>query len=230
LKFVSPLEFGVLIKRRVRFLADITLETGQEIVAHCPNSGSMKGVYIPGARVAVSRKPPGGKLDFTWEMIFLDGAWVGVNTLIPNRVIRAALEQSALDSFRRYRWIQPEAWISKDTRIDFALGRDKQHWLEVKNVTLVESGVARFPDSVTTRGQKHLLHLTRHAQRGGRSSMLYFVQHHGARSFEPADDIDPTYGKLLRKAVATGVAVHVWKARVTPRGISLAQRLPFRLP
>lgn len=191
----------------------------------------MKGVNIPRAKVALSRKEHGtGKLAFTWEMIFVAGGWVGINTLAPNRIIREAFEQKLIPGFRQYSAFKPEAWISPDTRIDFAMGAARNHWVEVKNVSWVEKGVARFPDSITTRGQKHLIHLTRHAQRGGKSTMLYVVQHHGAEIFEPADDIDPAYGELLRKAVRAGVKIQVWKARVSIRGIELDKKIRYRLP
>lgn len=231
MNFPTPLLKGRLIGRRVRFLADIILDSGEQVVAHCANSGSMKGVLVPGAPVAVSRnQSPAAKLGFTWEQIYLAGGWVGINTQIPNRLVREALEAGLVPALRRYRSFRPEARISSDTRIDFVLGAREEHWLEVKNVTLVEGTTARFPDSVTTRGQKHLRHLIDHVRNGGKSTMFYVVQHHGATAFEPADDIDPDYGILLRRAVAAGVEIQVWRAAVTLSNITLSTPLDYRLP
>ncbi|MBI5059718.1 DNA/RNA nuclease SfsA [candidate division KSB1 bacterium] len=230
MRFATPLLFGTLLQRYQRFLADVRLESGEHIAAHCPNSGSMKGVNVPGARVAVSHHPsPTRRLQYTWELIHLEGGWVGVNTLIPNRLAADAFETGLIPRFRRYVSYRSEAKIAADTRIDFVMGAAERMWVEVKNVTLVEAGVAKFPDSVTTRGAKHLEHLTRHARTGGRSAMLYVCQHHAAERFTSADEIDPTYGALLRRAVAAGVAVEVWIATVTPEEIRLRERLPFQL-
>jgi sugar fermentation stimulation protein A len=228
--FDAPLIPGILLRRYGRFLADIRLDSGEQITAHCPNSGSMKGVALPGNPVMVSHQPaPHRRLHYTWELISLDGGWVGVNTMIPNRLAAEAFERGLIPAFRRYKHFRAEVKIADDTRIDFALGADEQCWVEVKNVTLVENRVARFPDSVTTRGAKHLQHLMAHAKRGGKSAMLYIIQHHLGDSFTTADDIDPVYGKTLRQAMRAGVKVEAWKADVSPREIVLTHNLPLEL-
>ena len=230
MKFATALEFGILLKRYQRFLADVKLDSGDTITAHCPNSGSMKGVNVPGSRVAVSYHPnPARRLQYTWELIELDGGWVGVNTLLPNRLAAEAFEHGLIPRFRRYRSYRAEAKISADTRIDFVLGELERMWVEVKNVTLVEAGIARFPDSVTARGTKHLEHLLRHVRGGGQAAMLYVCQHHAAERFTSADEIDPVYGAALRRAHAAGVAIEVWKAAVAPTEILLTTKLPFFL-
>lgn len=224
--FDPPLQHGVLVRRYQRFLADIRLDDGRVIVAHCPNSGSMRGVNVPGSAVLVSYAPsPTRRIAYTWEMIHADGGWVGINTLAANRLAAEAFERDLIPAFRRYRTYRSEVRVAADTRIDFALGREGQCRVEVKNVTLVEGGVARFPDSVTTRGTKHLRHLAEHALRGGRAAMLYVIQHHAGRVFSPADDIDPVYGAALREAVRSGVRVEAWKAEVTPERIELRERV-----
>ncbi len=245
MKFDSPLLFGTLLLRHKRFFADIRLDNGELVLAHCPNSGSMKGVNVPGAPVAVSWNPdPDRRLRYTWQMIFVDGGWTGVNTLLPNRIVAESLSVRSIPAFRRFSHFQKEVKIADDTRIDFVLssvpgdgrkGRltpdqvESGLWLEVKNVSLCEDRLALFPDSITERGTKHLLHLTRHVKRGGKAAMLYVVQHHAAEEFSPADAIDPVYGKALRVAVGAGVKIEAWKASVSPIEINLSQKLPVRI-
>jgi sugar fermentation stimulation protein A len=228
--FESPLIPGILLRRYARFLSDMKLDSGETVTAHCPNSGSMKGVNVPGSPVLVSHHPsPHRRLQYTWEMIRLDGDWVGINTMIPNRLAAEAFAEGLIPAFRRYKHWRAEVVIAPGTRIDFALGADAQCMVEVKNVTLVENGVALFPDSVTERGTKHLHHLIAHARRGGKSAMLYVIQHPAGNIFSPADDIDPVYGKTLRQAVKAGVKIEAWKAIVTRQEIHLHQKLPIAL-
>jgi len=228
--FELPLIPGTLIRRYKRFLADVRLESGEIITAHCPNSGSMKGVNVPGSDVLLSYHPhPGRKYSHTWEMIRLESGWVGINTLIANRLFAEAFQARAIPELRKFRHLRAEMKISEDTRIDFALGEREQCLVEVKNVTLVESGVARFPDSVTTRGAKHVHHLIRHAEQGGTAVAFFVVQHSAGEIFSPADDIDPQYGAALRKAAATGVKILAWQARVSPQEIRLDHAIPVRL-
>lgn len=224
--FDQPLIAGTLIKRFKRFMAEIKLESGETILAHCPNSGSMKGVNVPGRPVLVSYHPdPKRHLVYTWEMIDLDGGWVGINTMIPNRIAAEALEAGLIPAFRKYSEYRSEVKISEHSRIDFTLGKSGQCWVEVKNVTLVENGHARFPDSVTERGTKHLNHLIEHVQDGGKSAVLFVIQHHAAKTVGPADDLDPVFGKTLRKAAEAGVRIEAWKATVSPKEISLNEPL-----
>jgi sugar fermentation stimulation protein A len=190
----------------------------------------MKGVNVPGCPVLVSfHGDPKRRLQYTWEMIFLDGGWVGVNTMIPNRIAAEAFEAGLIPAFRRYGEYRGEVKIAEDTRIDFVLGRNASCYVEVKNVTLVENGIARFPDSVTTRGAKHVRHLMDHVKRGGKSYVLFVVQHHAATVVTPADDLDPEFGKILRKAASAGVRIEAWKAAVSPREITLSHKLPVKL-
>lgn len=156
-----PLIPGKLIQRYKRFLADIELTTGEIITAHCPNTGPMKGVCEPGSLVQVSQSTnPKRKLPYTWEMIQINYTWVGVNTALPNKVIKIALEQNLLPQLTtRYELIKREVAYGKDkkSRIDFLLSKTAQPdiYLEIKNVTLTQGNIALFPDTVTTRGQKH---------------------------------------------------------------------------
>ena len=245
MRFERPLLFGTLIRRYQRFFAEIELESppvyegtkeggsslishsSSLIVAHCPNTGSMKGVNVPGARVAVSQYPddPARRMKFCWQMIHLDGAWIGINTMVPNKIAAEAFEAGLIPRFRKYSCYQSEVKVSSDSRIDFALGQRNQRLVEVKNVTLVENGLAKFPDCVSERATKHLHRLIEHIAAGGTSSLLFVIQHHAASAFAPADDLDPVYGKTLRKALQKGVTIEAWKAKVTTEEILLSEKV-----
>jgi sugar fermentation stimulation protein A len=231
--FNTPLLPGILIRRHKRFLAEVKLESGETVWAHCPNSGSMKGVNIPGNAVLLSHRPSDKRvLQYTWEMILIDfrgarssSGWVGINTIIPNRIAAEAFESGLIPAFRRYREYRSEVKISEDSRIDFVLGKRGQCMVEVKNVTLVENAVAKFPDCVSTRASKHVRHLIENVKRGNTSAVLFVIQHHAAQSMSAADDLDPEFGKILRKAATAGVKIEAWKAEVTPKSISLSERV-----
>lgn len=217
---------GKLIKRYKRFLADIELDTGQIITAHCPNTGPMIGVSTPGSKVLVSQSSnPKRKLPYTWEAIAVDDIWVGVNTAIPNRAIKLALQQQLLPELAgRYHQVRSEVPYGKNTksRIDFVLTGDDARlplYVEVKNVTLAEGKLALFPDTVTTRGQKHLRELTALIP-DAKPVMLYFISRSDCSIFAPSDRHDPMYGELLRQAVAAGVEVLPYRFKITPEGIS----------
>jgi sugar fermentation stimulation protein A len=228
--FSEPLIPGTLLRRHKRFLAEVKLASGEIVWAHCPNSGSMKGCNIPGNPVLISHHPSDKRvLQYTWEMISIDNGWVGVNTMIPNRIAAEAFESGLIPAFRRYAEYRSEVKISEDSRIDFVLGKRGQCMVEVKNVTLVENGVARFPDCVSTRAAKHVRHLIAHVEAGNTAAVLFVIQHHAARVFTPADDLDPEFGRILRVAAKTGVKIEAWKAEVSPKGIWLKERVKVNL-
>lgn len=223
---------GTLIRRYQRFLADVELDNGRVVTAHCPNSGSMKGCAVPGHRVLLSRSTnPARKLPYTWELVLADGQWVGINTGLPNRLVREGIENGTVQELQGYSSIRPEVPYGENSRIDLLLeGPRGLCFVEVKNVTLVEGGVALFPDAVTTRGQKHLRELMRVVEEGGRGIIFFVVQRGDSRSVAPADAIDPEYGRLLRQATACGVDALAYQASVSPREIHLTHRLPVSLP
>jgi len=217
---------GTLIQRYKRFFADIELDSGETITAHCPNTGPMTGIYIPGNRVQVSlSNSPTRKLPYTWELIEvhdLQPTWVGVNTALPNRVIKAALEARLFPELGNYQQIQGEVpyGIDKKSRIDFLLTGDKMRslYVEVKNTTWTDGQLALFPDCVTTRGQKHLRELTALLPQA-RSVMLYLINRGDCTQFASGDRADPVYGKLLREAIALGLEVLPCRFDVTPEGL-----------
>ena len=219
---------GTLIKRYKRFLADIELTTGETITAHCPNTGPMIGVSTPGSLVLVSQSNnPKRKLAYTWEAIRVNDTqptWVGVNTGLPNKVIKLALEQKLLPQLAdRYDRFRSEVPYGKDkkSRIDFLLtGEDAQPpiYVEVKSVTLTQGRVALFPDTVTTRGQKHLRELIALIP-AAKPVMLYFINRGDCDTFAPGDRYDPKYGNLLREAIAAGVEILPYRFEISPQGV-----------
>jgi sugar fermentation stimulation protein A len=217
---------GVLLKRYKRFLADIELDSGEVITAHCPNTGPMTGICTPGSRVQVSYSPsPTRKLPYTWELIEVDDpqpVWVGVNTALPNRVIKAALSTSLFPELGLYSHVRPEVPYGADrkSRVDFLLSGETAPpiYVEVKNTTWAQAGVALFPDTVTARGQKHLQELTALLPEA-RAVMLYFINRSDCSVFAPGDTADPQYGVLLRAAIAQGLEVLPCRFEITPAGI-----------
>ncbi|HEY9771719.1 MAG TPA: DNA/RNA nuclease SfsA [Coleofasciculaceae cyanobacterium] len=230
-----PLIPGRLIKRYKRFLADIELDTGEIITAHCPNTGPMTGISSPDSLVQVSKSnSPKRKLAYTWEMIQVGSTWVGTNTAMPNRVIKQALQQKLFPELAaRYGEVRFEVPYGKDkkSRIDFLLtGEENQPptYLEVKSVTLSTENLALFPDTVTVRGQKHLRELIDLVPET-KAVMLYFINRGDCNLFAPRDRCDPKYGELLRQAVVRGVEVLACRFEITPQGINylgLADFLP----
>ncbi|NJO93662.1 MAG: DNA/RNA nuclease SfsA [Hydrococcus sp. RM1_1_31] len=223
-----PLISGILIKRYKRFLADIELASGEVITAHCPNTGPMIGVSTPGSAVLVSRSDnPNRKLTYTWEAIQVNDTvptWVGINTGLPNRIIKLALQQKLLPELAsHYSQICAEVayGIDKKSRIDFLLTGDEftlPMYVEVKNTTLAQGNLALFPDTVTTRGQKHLRELMALIPLA-KPVMLYFINRSDCSIFAPGDKFDPTYGLLLREAFAKGVKILPYRFEVSPQGI-----------
>ena len=223
---------GTLIKRYKRFLADVELTDGSVVTAHCPNSGTMQACSEPGRPVYLSRHDsPKRKLKFTWEMIHMPDSLVGVNTLIPNKLVKYSLENGLVPELRQYDSITAEIKVNQGSRLDLLLTRKSGEscFVEVKNCTLVEGQTAYFPDAVTDRGRKHLLELERLASEGNRCAMFFLIQRMDARQFKPADHIDPAYGKALRKAHQKGVEIFVYDVKIDLRKIALNRQIPFGL-
>jgi sugar fermentation stimulation protein A len=217
-----PLESGTLVNRYKRFFADIQLDSGELITAHCPNTGPMIGVCEIGASVKVSRSnDPKRKLAYTWELIHADDTWVGINTNLPNKIIKLALEQHLFPELGKYQEIQTEVKYGRGgkSRIDFVLtGADRPIYLEVKNATLVEGDTALFPDTITTRGQKHLEDLMS-IMPASTAVMLYLINRGDVKKFAPCDSRDKVYGELFRSAVAKGMKVLPCCFDISPEGV-----------
>lgn len=223
---------GTLVKRYKRFLADITLEDGQTVTAHCPNSGSMKACSDPGRPVYVTyHDSPKRKLKYTWELIEMPTSLVGVNTLVPNRLIFDAVKTGQISPFREFQYIKAEKKLESGSRLDLFLWNEDADrcFIEIKNCTMVSNGVASFPDAVTTRGQKHLRELQLLQDNNTRCAMLFLIQRSDASRFTPADGIDPEYGRELRKAVKNGVEIYVYDTEISLAGIRVNRPIPFDL-
>ncbi|MFO7844554.1 MAG: DNA/RNA nuclease SfsA [Bacteroidales bacterium] len=230
MEFSEPLIHGRLIKRYKRFLADVQLDNGEIITAHCTNSGSMKSCLEENAEVFLSPvNDPKRKTQFTWEMIKINDNWVGINTNNPNRLAFEAISQEKIEKLRGYTDVSREVRFG-DSRFDvMAKNSVETCFVEVKNVTLKEGKYALFPDAVTTRGKKHLDTLIKVKQEGMRAVMLYIVQRMDVEVFAPAKHIDPDYAKTLKKAYHNGVEIIPLQAQVTPRNIEIVGELPFEI-
>ena len=215
----DPLIEGVLIKRYKRFLADIKLESGEVVTAHCANTGPMKGLLSEGAKVRISvSSSPKRKLPFTWEQICVfdeknKEVWVGINTLFANKLIKKVIEKNLLNKIiGEIETIKSEVPYGEDkkSRIDFFLtpkssNPDKRNiYIEVKNTTWIKENVALFPDTVTKRGQKHLIELKELIPES-RSVLVLCITRTDAEFFAPGDVVDPLYGKLFRESLAAGM-------------------------
>ncbi len=219
---------GTLIRRYKRFLADVELKNGRLVTAHCPNSGSMKACSGLGRPVYLSfHDDPKRKLKYTWEIIEMPDSLVGVNTLIPNRLTKKSIEDGLVDELRGYKRVLSEVKVGNGSRLDLLLEKTNGEscFVEVKNCTLVQDGVARFPDAVTARGRKHLVELQRLKSGGNRCAIFYLVQRMDAEEFRPADHIDPIYGKELRKAQKNGVDILAYDVSIDLSRIVLNKRL-----
>lgn len=238
MKFPVPLIEGRLLRRYKRFLADVQLADGQVVVAHCANTGSMMGCADVGSRVWLSAADnPQRKLAWTWELVAVDGYLVGIHTGRTNGLVREAIEAGLVPELTGYPRVRAEVAYGgadgKRSRIDLLLESDTRPrcWIEVKNVTAaVAQGIALFPDAVTERGQKHLREMMDKVALGERAVLFFCVQRGDVHQVQPADAIDPEYGRLLRLALASGVEVLAWRAEPTPTEIRLCQPLPVFCP
>ncbi len=222
---------GVLLRRYKRFFADVRLTNGEEVIAHTPNTGSMKGCSEPGRKVWLSRHDdPKRTLKFTLEMIDMPGAVVGVNTGVPNRLVKAAALAGRIPGLPHPATVRSEVRCG-DSRLDLMLTPESgpEILIEIKNCTLCECGAASFPDAVTARGARHLEELARLAGEGRRAIIFVLVQRSDAASFSPADDIDPEWGRMLRRVLGQGVELMVHRAEFDLDAIRVGPALPAKL-
>jgi len=230
MKFQNKLINGKLLRRYKRFLSDIELEDGSIVIAHCTNSGTMKSCIEEGAPVYLSlAADPNRKTKFTWEMIFMNGGWIGINTLIPNKLAFDAIMNGDIEKLKGYTTVKREVKFG-DSRFDiYAENETEKCFVEVKNVTMKAGNYARFPDAVTTRGRKHLETLIEVKKQGIRAVMLYVIQRMDVEVFGTAKEIDPEYAKALIKAMDNGVEVIAVQAKVSPEGIDFFRELEVEI-
>ncbi len=235
MKFEHKLIRGTLIKRYKRFLADVLLDNGETVTAHCANSGSMMGLKDEGNIVWLSPATnPKAKLSFKWELVEVDGTLIGINTAHPNRLVQDAINDGTITELDGYNALRREMKYGQNSRIDIFLSEsvlgDMDCYVEVKSITLSrKKGLAEFPDSVTSRGTKHLHELTQMVADGYRAMMVYLIQRSDCSEFSIAADIDPTYASTLDAALYGGVEAVCYGCNLTDKEIIVTERIPIRL-
>ncbi len=229
--FPYPLISGKLIKRYKRFLADIQLDNGEIITAHCANSGSMMGLKDEGLKVWVSpANNPKRKLQYTWELVETCGNLVGVNTLFANKIVTNAIKEGKIPYLNGYDILKNEVKYGKNSRIDIYLEdtQKRKCFVEVKSVTLSRYiHKAEFPDAVTFRGTKHLQELSQQIKNGHRAVMIYLIQYQNINVFSIASDIDPEYFKAFKEALKQNVEAYAYICNLSSMGIFLDKEVPI---
>jgi sugar fermentation stimulation protein A len=231
MRLPQPMVRGTLVSRYKRFFADVRLEDGREVTAHCPNPGAMLGLNTPGLGAWLSGDDnPRRKLAWTLELIEADGGLVGVNTLNPNRLVAEALAEGVIPELAGYAVVRREVRMGEASRVDFVLDDPDRPrcWLEVKNCHLRRNGaLAEFPDCVAARSAKHLRELSARVAEGDRAVQLFVIQRTDCESFAACADLDPTYAAGLNTAAAAGVEVLCYGCDITPETVRITRRLPW---
>jgi sugar fermentation stimulation protein A len=227
MKFTKPLIKGKLIKRYKRFFTDVKI--GNEIIiAHCPNTGSMKGLLDEGNEVYVSKNDdPKRKLKYTLEIIKVKTNLVGVNTHFANKIAFHGLSNNLVKEVASIDSIKPEVFFDKETRFDFLVEKNKQKiFVEVKNVTLFrDKKTAEFPDAITARGSKHLKTLIEAVKKGYKSYLLFLVQIEGVQNFKIAKDIDKEYYENYLLAKKAGVKFLAYRCKINLKEIKIEKKI-----
>jgi sugar fermentation stimulation protein A len=232
MKFEKKLLKGTLVKRYKRFFADITLEDGTLVTAHCPNTGRMTTCGTPGDTVFIQPNDnPKRKLKFTWELTKTKGGYIGVNTVRPNHIVFEGLENGLIKELKGYDKHLKEKKYGNNSRIDILLEKEggQSCYVEVKNTTLLQDGNLVFPDAVTERGLKHLVELSEMVKQGHRAVMFYLCNRPEGDCFSPATEVDPEYCKALLKAHKNGVEVLAYRATHTLSASKLGKKLKIKL-
>lgn len=232
MQFQTPLIRATLVRRYKRFLADIILPDGREVVAHCANPGAMTGLNAPGAVIWVEpnddRKR---KLRFSWKLIEIGPHLACIDTALPNHLVAEALANRQIAAFANFDTLKREVKYGENSRIDFLLDTaGSKTYVEVKAVSLNREGWAEFPDSVTKRGTKHLYELAEMVALGHRAAMLYLVLRTDCTRFRLAADIDPAYAAAFVLARNAGVEILCLSTEVSPLAMTVAGHLPIELP
>ena len=227
----QPMQRGTLVSRYKRFFADVALDDGRHVTAHCPNPGAMLRLNTPGLGAWVS--PAAGakrKLPWTLELIEADGGLVGINTLHPNRLVAEALAQDRIPQLTGYASIRREVKYAQASRVDFLLESPDRPpcWLEIKNCHLRRAGaLAEFPDCVAARSTRHLADLSAEVAKGARAVALFTVQRTDCDTFSACRDLDPKFAVALERAADAGVEVLVYACAIDSDQITLSKPLPW---
>jgi sugar fermentation stimulation protein A len=231
MQFPSPLVRGRLAQRYKRFFADVVLDDGTELTAHCPNPGAMLGLNTPGLPAWVSRSDdPKRKLAHTLELVEVDGGLVGINTLHPNRIVAEALAADAIPELTGYDLIRREVNYGERSRVDFLLTGEGRPacWLEIKNCHLMRTpGLAEFPDCVAARSSRHLRELAAMVQQGDRAVALFVIQRTDCDRFSACAELDPLFARTLDEVANQGVEVLAYACAMNEQGVTLDRRIPW---
>lgn len=230
----TPLIHGKLIKRYKRFLADVELDSGEVITAHCANPGGMIGLKEPGIDVWLSQSDnPKRKLKYSWELCQIEDAWIGINTSPPNAIVEEAILNGLVPELSGYETLKREVKYGKNSRIDILLSDPDRGlcYVEVKNVHLKRDedvpGLAEFPDAVTARGAKHLDEMADMVAEGHRAVMFYLIQRTDCDRFTLSTDIDAHYGDRFKAARANGVEAIAYDCAISTNDVSVYKPLPI---
>ena len=227
MEFTKSLIKGKLIKRYKRFFVDVKLNK-ETVTAHCPNTGSMKGLLEEGNEVyLLKNNDPKRKLKYGLEIINAQKNLVGVNTHMANKIVNHGLMNNLIKELKNNEKIKPEVFFNKETRFDFLTEKKKEkNFIEVKNVTLFrDDKTAEFPDAVTSRGSKHLLALIDAIKKGYKSYLIFLVQVQNMEYFKIAKDIDEEYHKIYIAAKKAGVNFLAYRCKISPKEILIEKKL-----
>ena len=230
MQFPSTLERGVLLRRYKRFLADVELDSGEQLTAHCPNTGAMTGCAEPGSPVWLSRSDSiTRKYPHTWELVETSTGLACIHSARANQVVTEAIEAGFVAELAGYPEVRREVKYGRGSRADILLSdATRRCYVEVKSVTLcLEDGCGAFPDAVSTRAAKHLAELQAVVENGDRAVIFFCVFHTGIQRVRAAAEIDPAYDAALQSALAAGVEAMAWQAKITPEEIVLQRELPI---
>lgn len=227
--FPQPQLEAVFLRRPQRFLAEMSLPGETDELVYCANSGAMTGCLTPGmAAIIWDSADPERKRRYTWRAVEFEGGWIGTDTHLANRIVEEALKLKLVPGLESYSTVAREQLLEAGFRVDFVLtGPQCECLVEVKSATVVEQGVARFPDSATPRGVKHLKALKRQALAGKRSVLLFLIQRADAHSFVVSNSHDPAYAEAFDEAIASGVEVIALAVPVSPAGFGVPKTLPY---
>ena len=227
MEFTKSLIKGKLIKRYKRFFVDVKIN--KEIVtAHCPNTGSMKGLLNEGNDVYLLKNDnPKRKLKYGLEIIKANKNLVGVNTHLANKIVNHGLQNNLIKELKNSEKIKSEIFFNKETRFDFLIEKkNEKSFIEVKNVTLFrDHKTAEFPDAITSRGSKHLIALIDAIKKGYKSYLIFLVQIQNMKYFKIAKDIDNEYYKNYITAKKAGVKFLAYRCKISAKEIYIEKRI-----
>jgi len=231
MNFENKLISGIFIKRYKRFFVDVQIEN-KLITAHCPNTGSMQGLLKEGNKIWLNKSNnPNRKLKYTLQIIEDGNSKVGVNTHLTNKIVLDALENNLIREFSKNIEIKPEVKFGENTRFDFLIA-DKNYkaFIEVKNVTLARKPkIAEFPDSITSRGAKHIRELIKASKKGYKIYIAFIIQREDCDQLAIASDIDPEYSRLLSKAIKEKLNILCYDCKFSTKGIKLNKKIKFKI-